>query len=118
MLGLFFALLALACQLAVGATVPAAAAQAVQPLAGFTIICHAGDGTSGLPNPPHQPAPDCQICLLCAAFATPVATLAASPLVPAPQTAALALAAPLPPSTAPLTVRLLAARPRGPPSLA
>lgn len=113
---LFLALLALGCQLAVGATVPAAAAQALAPLAGYGVICHADDGTGGAPTPQHK-APDCQFCPLCAAFSTPAATLADVPVVPPPVGIALPVTAPRPPSTAPPAVRLLAAPPRGPPSL-
>ena len=113
---LFLALLALGCQLAVGATVPAAAAQALAPLAGYGVICHADDGTGGAPTPQHK-APDCQFCPLCAAFSTPSATLADVPIVPPPVAIALPMAAPLPPATAPPATRPLETRPRGPPSL-
>lgn len=113
--GLFLALLALMCQVAVGATVPAAAAQALRPLAGFGVICHAEDGG---PAPAHRhSAPDCQLCPLCVAFVTPAATLADAPAVPAPVSVALPLAAPPPPATAPPVPRPLETRPRGPPAL-
>ena len=114
--GLLLALLALGCQLAIGATEPAAAAQAFAPLAGYGVICHADDGTGGAPTPQHK-APDCQLCPLCAAFSTPTATLADAPFVPRPVAIALPVAAPRPPSTAPPATRPLDARPRGPPSL-
>jgi hypothetical protein len=113
--GLLLALLALGCQLAVGATVPAAAAQALAPLAGYSVICHADDGTGGAPTPQHK-APDCQLCPLCAAFSTPAAALVDRPFVPPPVAIAILVAAPRPPSTAPPSAHRLDARPRGPPS--
>jgi len=113
--GLFLALLALMCQLAVGATVPAAAAQALDPLAGVARICHSDDGGQ---TPAHNhTAPDCQLCPLCAAFVTPAATLADTPTVPAPLAVALPLAAPAPQATAPPSTRPPETRPRGPPAL-
>jgi hypothetical protein len=115
--GLLLALLALGCQLAIGATVPAAAAQALAPLAGYGVICHAEDSTDGAPTPRHK-APDCQLCPLCTAFSTPAAMLVDRPFVPPPVAIAGPVAAPRPPSTAPPAARLLDARPRGPPSLA
>ncbi len=114
--GLLLALLALGCQLAVGATVPAAAAQALAPLAGYGVICHADDGAGGTPTPQHK-APDCQLCPLCAAFSTSAATLTDIPFMPRPVAMAMPIAAPRPPSTAPPATRALDARPRGPPTL-
>jgi hypothetical protein len=116
MSGLLLALLALGCQLAVGATVPAAAAQAFAPLAGYGVICHAADGTGGTSTPRHTTS-DCPLCPLCAAFSTPAATLADVPPVPRPVAMAQPVAAARPPSTAPPATRPVDTRPRGPPSL-
>lgn len=113
--GLFLALLALGCQLALGATVPAAA-RGLTSLAGYGVICHVDDGTGSAPTPPHK-APDCQLCPLCATLATPAATLADAGSVPLPAIVARRIALPRPSSTAPPATRRTDARPRGPPSL-
>lgn len=115
--GLLLALLALGCQLAVGATVPAAAAQAFAPLAGYGVICHADDGTGSAPTPGHKSS-DCQLCPLCVAFATPAATFADRPSLPLPDAPArMVTAAVRPAPIPPPATRPLGARPRGPPAL-
>jgi hypothetical protein len=114
--GLILALLALASQLAAGATVPDAIAQIAAPLSGFGTICHTG-APADTPPAHHHTAPDCQACLLCAALATPAPVLSSGPALPAPGTVQTTLAAPPPPSRAPPAVDFLAARPRGPPIL-
>jgi hypothetical protein len=105
--GLFVALLALACQLALGASVPRTAGL----LAPFGIICHA-DGT---PAAPLHRAPNCQFCPLCVAFATPAPTLLSGPLMPHRATARMLRVTPLQRVALAPAPSLLSARPRGPP---
>jgi hypothetical protein len=112
-LGLIAALLALAGQLALGASVPSPALE----LSGFGVICHAGGDTGGPPPPSHQ-APDCALCPVCATLAVQAPLLAAPPMLPAPRAVRVARRTILPPPTAPPVVALLAAQPRGPPVLA
>jgi hypothetical protein len=114
--GLILALLAVASQLAAGATVPEAIGQVAAPLSGFGIICHTGVPADRPPAHHHTP-PDCQACLLCAALATPAPVVSGGPALPAPRTVPTTLAAPPPPSRAPPAINFLAARPRGPPIL-
>jgi hypothetical protein len=111
-------LLALACQLAAGATIQPAGGALARPLAQSGIICH-GDGASGdVPTAPTRPGRNCQLCPLCAAFTTPAPTLVAVPSIPTPAPASLAFAAPLPVAATHAVVRLLSASPRGPPARA
>ena len=111
--GLLWALLALAGQLAWGATVPDPALQQL----GLGVICHAGRA-GGAPTAPAHRAPDCALCPLCAALATPVPTLGRAPALPPPRAVAVVPAVVLPPATAPPPEPLIAAQPRGPPALA
>jgi hypothetical protein len=111
---LLLTLLALAAQLAMGASVPSVAAFAVAD--GGVPICHGGEDPVDTPAP-HHPA-DCVLCPLCIAMTGASAMLQASgPVVPAPRAVAIGLAAPPPPSTAPPAARRYAAQPRAPPSL-
>lgn len=109
-LGVFATVLALAAQLAVGATVP-------RPLAGFGygVICHA-DAPPGTPGQHHAPLP--MRCPLCAALATPTPLIASAPLLVRSARIFFPFAAPPPPATGPPVRFVIAARPRGPPPLA
>lgn len=109
---LFAALLALAAQLGVGASVPRPD-PAVQ-LAGIVLLCHPVDpGT-----PAHQPAhlPDCLFCPLCVAIHTPVPTLGSDvPVLQPPRLLALARMELPPPSRAPPVAQRRTSQPRAPP---
>jgi hypothetical protein len=74
--GLLLALLALVCQLAVGAVVPPASAATVP-------ICHA----PGSAVPPVGHAPDCALCPLCVALAMPAPVPVPGALPPLPRLA-------------------------------
>jgi hypothetical protein len=107
-LGMLFALLALVGQLISGAamvrTEPAAT------LANATTICHADDTSDETPPIQHHPS-DCPICPLCVSLSAPVA-LTARPPLPTPRVVMVA------PATAPpSSIVVLAARPRGPPTV-
>src|SRR5277367_3163346 len=111
---LFLALLAVACQLALGATVPRPAwGGAAQPLAHFGIICHT-DGASDGPATPPDHGPICQFCPLCGAFSAPTPTLLSGSSIPTRATARMVRATPLRPAVAAPATSLLSARPRGP----
>jgi hypothetical protein len=111
-LGLFVTLLALTCQLALGASAPGTA----DSLAPFGIICHT-NGSGGAPAAPLHRGPTCQFCPLCAAFTTPAPTLLSGASIPVRATAHLARATrPLLAVVAQATT-LLSARPRGPPAV-
>jgi len=107
---LFVTLLALACQLAAGASMP----RTVDPLSPISIICHT-DGADGAPAAPLHRGPNCQLCLLCAAVTTAAPTLLSGSPIQTRATARLVRTMPLPVATAP---GRLAARPRGPPAAA
>ncbi len=110
-LGLFVTLLALTCQLALGASVPGTA----DSLAPFGIICHA-DGPGGAPASPLHRGPTCQFCPLCAAFTTPAPTLLSGSSIPVRAPAHLVRATPPLLAVVAPTTNLLSARPRGPPA--
>jgi hypothetical protein len=112
--GLFVALLALTCQLALGASAPGTANGTADPRAPSGIICHVGDpGT--VPSAPLHRGPTCQLCPLCIALSTPAPPLLSGASVPPRATAHLMRAGPpLRAATAP-AINLLSARPRGPP---
>lgn len=115
--GLFTALLALAIQLGLAASVPNPASAFA--LAGVGVICHAGAERNEVPlAPAHRQAPDCALCPLCNALAAPAPTLPAAPVVRPPAMMFVAAMVVLPPATAPPRVIITAAQPRGPPSLA
>jgi hypothetical protein len=107
--GLFVALLALTCQLALAAWVPRTA----DPLTAFGIICHAGR-TESPPAAPLHGGPNCQFCPLCAVFTT----AAAVPLSGSSMPAHVLRAVPLRLTAVAPATRLLSARPRGPPATA
>lgn len=114
--GLFLALLALVAQLAFGAIVPRPEIALVFEHAGP--ICHAPTPPGVPATPTHRPAPDWHFCPLCTALATPAPVpLDAGPHVPPPPIAAFHRPGLPPPATAPPAIALLAAQPRGPPSL-
>ena len=113
-LGLFAALLALAIQLAVGATVPDPALAEL----GLGAICPTGNPASHQRAPPAHHLPDCAACPFCAALTLPAPTLGAPPWIPAPREAAIAVAPNRPPATGPPIAFVAAAQPRGPPALA
>jgi hypothetical protein len=112
-LGLFVALLALACQLAIGASVPPTAGS----IAPFAVICHA-DSSRGVPTVPSHRGPDCQFCPLCAAFAAPAPTLLSGLSVPPRRPAHLVHATPVARAAIAPAPSLLSAHPRGPPAAA
>jgi hypothetical protein len=116
--GLLLVLLALVAQLAFGAVVPRPEVALALDEAG--VICHAASPTDGTPSPAHHhPMPDCQFCPLCTSLATPGIVLpGAPPRPPLPQVAAFHRPGLPPPATAPPVAVLLAAQPRGPPTLA
>lgn len=109
-LGVLAALLALAAQLAVGATVPRALAGF-----GFGVICHTDAPTD--PAGHHAPAPPLR-CPLCAALATPTPLLAGAAVIAMSARVFFPFAAAAPPATGPPVRVVQAAQPRGPPSLA
>ncbi len=111
--GLFAALLALAGQLAWGATVPDPALAKL----GLGVICHTGDAGSAPTGPAHR-APDCALCPLCAAIAMPAPALAKPPLLPRPRVAATTPAVIPAAAITPPTRTAVAAQPRAPPALA
>jgi len=112
--GLLLALLALAMQLAFGAVVPRI--EIASTLAGATAICHADETSDQAPPAPHHPA-DCPICPLCVSLSGPAFALTAHPALPTPRVVMVAPAVVLPPATAPPSTVVLAARPRGPPTI-
>lgn len=117
--GLFLTLLALVAQLAFGAVVP-------RPEVGLMlddlggVICHAPAPANGAPQPAqHHHTPDCVLCPLCAALATPGIVLpGAAPHPPPPRLAVFERPGLPPPATAPPVAAVLSAQPRGPPILA
>lgn len=112
--GLIAALLALATQIAWGAVVPPLALATVD----LSVICHS-NGTKGEhpPAPRHRPT-DHALCVVCQGLAMPAPTLSGVPPLPAPRPLLVADGVVLPPPTAPPSAAPLAAKPRGPPSLA
>jgi hypothetical protein len=84
---------------------------------GVGVICH-GTGDGQPPQPPAHYPPDCGVCPLCMAFASPAIVLAKAVAVPRPRVGAIGLAVVLPPATAPPRTVPNAAQPRGPPYLA
>jgi hypothetical protein len=112
--GLLFALLALVAQLASSIVVPRT--DSVAALADASTICHVDETTDQAPTAPHHPA-DCPLCPLCVSVSAPAFAPAADPVLPTPRVVAVAPAAVLPPATAPPATIILAARPRGPPTI-
>jgi hypothetical protein len=112
-IGFCFALLALAGQLAWGATLPDPALAQL----GLGVICHAGEAGSA-PRAPLHHAPCCALCPLCAAIAMPAPALAKPPSLTLPRVVAIARAVILPPAIASPATILAAAQPRAPPALA
>lgn len=110
-IGLLMSLLALAGQLAFGATVPE------RGLTGVAVICHAGAGHEK-PVPPRRHEHRCMFCPLCATLAAPAPPLVSPPVLPklpafVAEPAVISL-----PRIARLATIPAAAQPRGPPSLA
>lgn len=119
--GLFLAMLALAGQMALGATVaPGEPSDAgLLELGALGVICHADApaDTDHAPSP-HRHSPDCAICPLCVAMAMPAtAVVASGPMLPAPTIALVGRASVPAPVRGPPSRPLLIARPRGPPVL-
>lgn len=116
--GLFLALLALVAQLAFGAVVPRPEVALVLGEAG--VICHAPAPSDGTTPPAHRHhMPDCQFCPLCMSLATPGVVLpSAGAKLPPPQVVAFHRPGLPPPAIEPPVAALLAAQPRGPPTLA
>ncbi|MGH7155690.1 MAG: hypothetical protein ACREF3_17325 [Acetobacteraceae bacterium] len=110
-IGLLASLLALAGQLAFGATVPAVG------LSSLGVICHAG-AAHGKPVPPWQHDPGCLLCPLCATLIAPGPILVPSPMLPRPRAVAAEPASVSPAQSAQVVTIPAAAQPRGPPSLA
>jgi hypothetical protein len=113
-LGLLFTLLALVAQLASGAIVPRM--EAVAAIADATTICHAHETSDEAPPAPHNP-PACPICPLCVSLSGAAFALTPHRTLPTPRVVVVAPAVVLPPATAPPTTVVLAARPRGPPTI-
>ena len=113
-LGLLFTLLALLAQLASGAIVPRM--EVVTALGDATTICHTDETSDRAPPVPHHPA-DCPICPLCVSLSAPAFALTAHPTLPTPRVIVVARSVVLPPATAPPAIVVLAARPRGPPTI-
>jgi len=109
--GLLISLLALAGQLAFGATVPEFG------LARGPAICHAGAGHEK-PVPSRQHDRGCVLCPLCATLMAPSPTLVPPPVLPTPPILATEPAATPPFAAARVPMVASAAQPRGPPSLA
>jgi hypothetical protein len=111
---LFIGLLALVVQLATNATVPVAPLLAA---ADGVPICHGDQDPVDTPAPDHRN--DCTLCPVCVVLASSAALLSADgPALPLPRYAAIGLAAPPPPATAPPSLRWHAQQPRAPPSIA
>jgi len=111
----FLALLALAVQLAVGATVPQPQLAALDRIAA---ICHAGTTPDEAPPAAPHHTPDCLLCPLCATLAGPSLGLAGSgPVLPPPGVTVIARAALPPPATAPPARQGTTAQPRAPPHI-
>ncbi len=115
-LGFAASLLAVWCQILLLATmslVPAAMAD--DPL-GNIPVCHIHDGTSPAQPPPAQPAHNCALCALCMAQAVLLAILPPTQALPEQQSVATTQPGMAQPHAPPVR-RLVAAQPRGPPSL-
>jgi hypothetical protein len=109
---LLLTLMALAAQLAVGASVPPVVTVAAD--AAGVPICHGGEEPLDAPAPHHSDG--CLLCPICLAVAGPSVLLpAGAPALPAPSAGAIGLAAPPPPPTAPPSPVRLSAQPRAPP---
>ena len=112
-LGLAAALVALAGQLAWGASVP----QPVLALLSFGPICHSNArGTA--PGRPGKHVPLRAVSPQCLALALPLSPPATPPVLPAPRAPGLFGGTEAAPGTTPPSLFALAAAPRGPPSLA
>ena len=112
-IGFCFALLALAGQLAWGATVPDPALAQLS----LGVICHSGEAGSAPTAPSHR-ALDCALCPLCAAIAMPPPALAKPPSLTLLGVVVIARAVVLPSTVASPATILTAAQPRAPPALA
>jgi len=115
-LGFAASLLAVWCQILLLASISLVpAAMAVDPLANVP-ICHIHDGTPPAQPPPAQPAHNCALCALCMAQAVPLAVLPPTQALPERQSVATTSPGKAQPRAPPVR-RLVAAQPRGPPSL-
>jgi hypothetical protein len=113
--GFTLVLLALMAQLGVGASVPKAEFGAM--IAGFDAICHAGDDSSGIPNPPKH-GTDCLICPLCIALHAPAIGLLSTGVTLAPRAVIVVARTELPPpATAPPSLWPPSNQPRAPPAV-
>ncbi len=116
--GLFFALLALVAQLAIGASTP----NMELPLAlhEAALICHARSADEGkTPPTQHHHVPLSAFCPLWTALAAPTPLLAdTAPPPPAPNQTLFRRSGLPPPSTAPPTIPFRLAQSRAPPILA
>jgi hypothetical protein len=106
------------CQVLVVATMPLAPlAMAADPL-GDAPICHAPDPADGQqPRSPEHGQHDCALCVICAQMHAPAAALPArTPILPVAPTVAVIRHYTAQPRAPPFR-SILAAQPRGPPSL-
>jgi hypothetical protein len=118
--GFLLAVLALVCQLAFGALLPAeeASARQLAALDAVSVLCDGSAPTTpGHGAPHHHHAPDCALCPLCIAMAAHGAILASAPPLPTPTSEPVAQAAFPPPARAPPSRAVRIAFPRGPPVL-
>lgn len=115
--GLLAATLALVGQLALGTVIPLDEAPRAQlaALDAASMLCHPGGNGQA---PLHHPGIGHALCPLFLASAIPGAWAAPAPILPAPPPALALRRATPPPARAPPSPVLIAAYPRGPPSLA
>jgi hypothetical protein len=113
LLGLLFAVLALAAQLGVAATLPAALPYSAK----MNAICHADDNTDA-PLPDRQQRPECAICPFCLTLVSQASMLVGGIIPEPPQAGPVAPTVVLPPATAPPEHTISVPPPRGPPLLA
>jgi hypothetical protein len=110
--------LAVCCQVLLVATISLAPLTvAADPLANLP-ICHSDNGDGGSPAQPSpgQSGHDCVLCAICLAHASPAALLSPAPSPTAPRLIALIRHEAYHPRAPPVH-EVIAARPRGPPSL-
>ena len=116
LIGFATSLLAVWCQILLLATISLSPlAIGADPLRNVA-ICQTDDGTQPAQQKPGHPAHDCALCVLCLSHASQVALVSPTPTLPEQQSVGIVRLDAAYPRAQPINL-IVAAQPRGPPSL-